>query len=126
MRVIVMGGSIAGLTAGLLAMSDGHDVTVLDRGRDLCPAGPAEAWACWPRLQQPHACLPGLRDLLQRHLPHVYTALLQAGALELATPSGGIAVGCRRTTIEFALRRSCQAAGLPIQHATTVTGLDTS
>src|SRR5262249_37048576 len=51
-------------------------------------------------------------------------ALLKAGALELATPSGGIAVGCRRTTIELALRRCCQAAGLPVQYATTVTGLD--
>lgn len=120
-----MGGSVTGLMAALLAARDGHQVTVLDRGRPELPAGPAEAWAAWPWLQQPHALLPGLRRLLRRHFPAVYRALLQAGAVELPGPSGEVALGCRRTTLELQLRRHARTRGLQVEHAATVTGLET-
>jgi len=120
-----MGGSLAGISAALLAARAGHDVTVLERGL-AAPADPEEAWDVWPRLRQPHAFLPGLRRLLLRYFPEAYRSVLRAGAVELLTTAGEIALGCRRTTLELALRQQATAAGLRLAPATTVTGLDTS
>jgi 2-polyprenyl-6-methoxyphenol hydroxylase-like FAD-dependent oxidoreductase len=125
-RVVVLGGSVAGITVGLLAAQAGHDVTVLERSSAAMPSGPEEAWPMWPWLRQPHAFLPGLRALLLARLPEVYRAFMAAGAVELPAPGGGIAMAARRTTFELALRRCARDAGLRVRYATTVTGLDVS
>jgi 2-polyprenyl-6-methoxyphenol hydroxylase-like FAD-dependent oxidoreductase len=122
----VLGGSAAGITVGLLAAQAGHDVTVLERSPAAMPSGPEEAWRMWPWLRQPHAFLPGVRALLLTRLPEVYRAFMAIGAVELPAPGGGIAMAARRATFELALRRCARDAGLRVQYATTVTGLDVS
>ena len=126
MHVVVLGGSAAGITLGLLAAQAGHDVTVLERSPAAMPSGPGEAWRMWPWLRQPHAFLPGLRALLLARLPEVYRAFMAAGAAELPAPGGGIAMAARRSTFELALRRCARDAGLRVRYGTTVTGLDVS
>src|SRR5205823_722817 len=73
------------LCAAMLLARDGHRVTVLERD----PAEPPEpdaAWAGWDRrgcaqFRLPHYMLPRFRQLLERELPDVATALAEAGGL---------------------------------------------
>lgn len=86
-KVCINGGSVAGLSTALLLAADGHDVTVAERdpappSRDL-----AESWESWERrsvrqFRQTHGFLPRFRKILLEELPHVWTRLLEAGALE--------------------------------------------
>lgn len=111
-RVVVIGGGVAGTAFALLAARHGHSVTVLERDADDVPATVDAAWESWPRrtvphLRQPHAFVAGVRSLLRTHWPEVHTALLAAGAEEfpLGTREDEVAVGCRRSTLEWVLRR---------------------
>jgi 2-polyprenyl-6-methoxyphenol hydroxylase-like FAD-dependent oxidoreductase len=119
--VIVMGGGVAGLAAGLLLARDGHRVTLIDRD-DLGAGEAAQRSPEWvrsgvPQFLQPHGFIPRGRSELRRHLPDVYEALLAAGASEVDTRRklGGPVIAAdeelqylavRRPLIEWALRRA--------------------
>jgi 2-polyprenyl-6-methoxyphenol hydroxylase-like FAD-dependent oxidoreductase len=125
-RIIVVGGSVAGLGAAHLLARDGHDVTVLERDATPLPATPAEAFEHWdrrgaPQVRHSHAFLARLRNLLRDRAPDLLAALLAHGAEELPygnflpptmtdrEPRPGdddlVMLACRRVTFEWVLRR---------------------
>jgi 2-polyprenyl-6-methoxyphenol hydroxylase-like FAD-dependent oxidoreductase len=84
-KIIVLGGGVCGLAAGLMLARDGHRVTVLERDPARAPATPEEAWVEWPRdgvaqFRQAHYLQPRGRHVLDAELPDVRDALLAAGA----------------------------------------------
>ena len=81
MRIVVIGGGVAGLGAAHFLARDGHDVTVLERDATPLPATPAEAFAHWdrrgaPQVRHSHAFLARLRNLLRDRAPDLLAALL--------------------------------------------------
>jgi 2-polyprenyl-6-methoxyphenol hydroxylase-like FAD-dependent oxidoreductase len=144
-RVVVAGGSIAGLATALALAGQGRDVLVLDRA-DPPPDGPANEVAnTWVRPAVPHAqhshtlTSLGVAVLLDR-APEVFAAVLAAGAVPLdiasALPAhlGGrvdgdsdlVALGCRRTVLELVLYRHVrELRGVEIRHEVRVCGLTT-
>jgi 2-polyprenyl-6-methoxyphenol hydroxylase-like FAD-dependent oxidoreductase len=131
MRVIVVGGGVAGLGAALALSRDGHPVRVLERDDTELPASPVEAFESWPRRGAPqvwhsHAFLARLRQLLAERAPEVLAALHAHGAYDLRfadylpptftdrTPDPRdeelTLFACRRITFEWVLRR-CVLAG---------------
>jgi 2-polyprenyl-6-methoxyphenol hydroxylase-like FAD-dependent oxidoreductase len=131
-RIVIAGGSAAGLLSALLLSRRGHDVVVLDRDA-LGPASDVEAAAesafraAAPQIVQPHALLPRCRQLFIDHLPDVYEELLSAGAAEVplaqqmpssltrrqAKPGDELftMIMTRRSTLDWVLR--CVAARQP-------------
>ena len=126
MRVVIVGGGVAGLGSALELGRAGHDVTVLERDPTPLPADPHAAFE-WdrrgaPQVRHSHAFLARLRNLLRDHHPDVLAALLDAGATELRftenlpptlddpRPFPGdedlVGLACRRTTFEWVLRRT--------------------
>ncbi len=86
-KVCINGGSVAGLSTALLLAADGHDVTVAERDPAPPSREPRESWEAWDRrsvrqFRQSHAFLPRFRRVLVDELPHVWTRLLEAGAVE--------------------------------------------
>jgi 2-polyprenyl-6-methoxyphenol hydroxylase-like FAD-dependent oxidoreductase len=84
-RILVLGGGICGLAAGLLLARDGHRVTLLERDPAPVPDTPRGAWEAWerggvPHFRQPHGLQPRGRALLDAELPDVSAALEAAGA----------------------------------------------
>jgi 2-polyprenyl-6-methoxyphenol hydroxylase-like FAD-dependent oxidoreductase len=125
MRVVVVGGGIAGLGTALACARDGHEVTILERDDTPMPTN-ADAAFDWkrsgaPQVRHSHAFLARLRNLLRARAPDVLHALLDAGASEIAftenlpvtltdrEPRPGddelVAIACRRTTFEWVLQR---------------------
>lgn len=131
MKVVVVGGSAAGLLTALVLAEAGHEVEVLDRD-PLEPAPDVESAAATafrasaPQIVQAHALLPLCRELLLEHLPSVYEDLLDTGAVEapLSTqmppslldrdPRPGderlTMLFTRRSTFDWVLLRSAVAA----------------
>lgn len=125
LRIIVVGGGIAGLGTALACARAGHEVTVLER--DDTPMAPdADAAFEWertgaPQVRHSHAFLARLRNLLRDRAPDVLDALFAAGATEIPftahlpptlsdqLPRPGddqlVALACRRTTFEWVLRK---------------------
>ena len=124
-EVVVAGAGVAGLAAALVMGRDGHRVTLLERDPTPLPATPEEAFD-WdrrgaPQVRHSHAFLARLRNLLRDSYPDVLDDLFAAGATELRflanlppefpdrTEYPGdedlVALACRRTTFEWALRR---------------------
>ena len=140
--IVVLGGGVAGLAAGLALGRDGHRVTVLDRD-DLGVGEPLEALT-WerpgvPHFQQPHAFTPRGRKELLTTFPDVYEALLAAGAWDLdlrprirgreTRPDDAelAFVAARRPLIEWALRRASAAQpNVVLRGNTRAIGLDAS
>ena len=65
-RILVLGGGVCGLSAGLMLARDGHAVTVLERDAAPVPDSPERAWAEWrragvPHFKQPHGLQPRAR-----------------------------------------------------------------
>lgn len=127
MRIIVVGGSAAGLFTGLLLARAGHEVQVLDRdvvdpAADVDSAAASAFRATAPQVMQPHVVLSLCRRLLRQRLPDVYDALLDVGVAEapLATqmpvslPDRAERPGdellallmTRRSTFDWVLRRA--------------------
>jgi 2-polyprenyl-6-methoxyphenol hydroxylase-like FAD-dependent oxidoreductase len=113
------------LAAALVMGRQGHRVTLLERDATPLPSTPEEAFA-WdrrgaPQVRHSHAFLARLRNLLRDDYPDVLDHLFDAGATELrflanlpsefpdhAVYPGDedlVALACRRTTFEWALRR---------------------
>ena len=145
MRILVLGGSAAGLFTSLLLARAGHDVVVLERD-DISPAPDVETAAvrafraAAPQIVQPHIVLALCRVLLRRHLPDVYEALVEAGAREagletqmaptLADRSSRqgderfTSLMTRRSTLDQVLRlTAAEQAGLQIRSGVRVLGL---
>jgi 2-polyprenyl-6-methoxyphenol hydroxylase-like FAD-dependent oxidoreductase len=145
LRIIVVGGGIAGLGTALACARDGHQVTVLER--DDTPMPPdADAAFGWqrtgaPQVRHSHAFLARLRNLLRDRAPDVLEALFASGAAEIRftddlpitltdrSPRPGdddlVALACRRTTFEWVLRKQALAEpGVEFRHGVAATGLD--
>jgi 2-polyprenyl-6-methoxyphenol hydroxylase-like FAD-dependent oxidoreductase len=84
MRIVIAGGGMIGLCAGMLLADDGHEVTVLERDA-AAPPDPAEAWDTWERrgvnqFRLPHFFLSRFRTIAESELPRLTDALIAAGA----------------------------------------------
>lgn len=125
-QAIVIGGGITGLATALVLSSRAVRVTVLERDAEPDARGPGDAFESWqrhgaPQARHSHVFLGRLRNLLRDHYPALLDALLAAGARELRSmerlppaleglepePEDAdlVALGCRRTTFEWVLRR---------------------
>ena len=144
--VLIVGGSIAGLTSGLMLARAGHQVTVLERDAAAVPRNVEEA-ASWmrptvPQVQHAHGFGALSRAILARRLPDVLGDLLAVGAGEYRlrqwmppTAAGAetitvertddlISLGCRRSTFDWVLRqRALGQPGLTLRAGVLVTGL---
>jgi len=142
-RVVVVGGSIAGLAVALAMAEHGREVVVLDRA-DPPPEGPAaEIAGSWarptvPQAQHAHTLTSlGVSVLLDR-APAVYAAALAAGAAPIEVVStlpahlGGrvdgddelVVLACRRTVLELVLHRVVRSLpGVEVRHRVRVRGL---
>lgn len=87
MRIMIVGGSAAGLSVALLLARDGNQVTVLDHDR-LEPAADVETAAKEaarpraPHLVHTHVVMCLAKRLLVERLPGVHAELLRTGAVE--------------------------------------------
>lgn len=145
MRIIVIGGSAAGLSAALLLARAGHQAEVLDQDA-LVPAPDIETAArtafrpAAPQLVQLHQLIPLGRLLLRDHLPDVYALLLTVGAVESPvsdrmpltmtnrsprTDDDDLtSLQVRRSTIDWVLRTiAADEPGIELRGETRVTGL---
>ncbi len=126
-RAVVIGGGITGLAAARVLSDRGAEVAILERDSDPPADDTREAFDSWqrhgaPQVRHSHAFLGRLRSLLRDHYPDILEALMAAGARELdmlARPpltlppltyepgdEDFVALGCRRTTFEWVLRRA--------------------
>lgn len=81
-RIIIMGGSVAGLLTGMQLARAGHDVTVLERESLAAVAAadtPAASRPGAPHAVHGHALLSRAAVEIRRALPEVYAALVSAG-----------------------------------------------
>ncbi len=77
-QIVVMGGGLVGLTAGMLLARDGHQVTVLERDAGGPKGRATDLWQRWDRrgvnqFRQLHFMLPRWRAVMERELPEVIT-----------------------------------------------------
>lgn len=157
-NLLVIGAGAGGLGGALLFAKRGHDVTVLERDADEPPGTPEEAWERWarrgvPQVRQSHAFLGRVRQIAAATFPELLDELEGARAYAInftermfptiddPSPKAGdedlVAIGCRRTTLEWALRRvvadqpnitvrSGVAVGGLLSEASRVTGVRTA
>lgn len=143
--IILAGGGISGLAAGLMLARDGHAVRVLEADPDPVPESPAAAWAMWSRrgvsqFRQAHSLQARGRVVLDAALPDVAAAIRAAGGLEtdlLGRMPPGItdraprpgdarftALTARRPVLEWAFARAADAQpGLEVRRGSAVSGL---
>jgi 2-polyprenyl-6-methoxyphenol hydroxylase-like FAD-dependent oxidoreductase len=142
MKVVMVGGGIAGLSAAMLLQRDGNDVTLLERDAAPPPADADAAWGDWDRrgvnqFRLLHFFQPRFRELMSAELPDVVEAFDAAGALHFnpvadapAEMTGGHrdgderfeAVTGRRPVMEAAIARVA-ATTLDIRRGAAVAGL---
>lgn len=85
-HVLVLGGGMTGLIAGMLLARDGLRVTLVERDPDGPPGDVDERARSWGRrgvnqFRLPHACLPRLRHVLEAELPDVAQAMRDGGCM---------------------------------------------
>lgn len=145
MRIIVIGGSVAGLSAALILARAGHSVIVVERDH-LQPAADVETAAAgaWrvtaPQIVQPHILLTTFREILRARLPDVYAGLLDAGVANatlaslmpptLADRSAApgderlLPLMTRRATVDWVLGRAAAAeSSVDLRYGVRVIGL---
>jgi 2-polyprenyl-6-methoxyphenol hydroxylase-like FAD-dependent oxidoreductase len=86
--IVVCGGGVIGLCAGLMLAEDGHEVTVLEPDPADPPGAPAEAWDGWRRagvaqFRQPHTLLPRFQQVVDRELPGLTERLGDGGCVRV-------------------------------------------
>jgi 2-polyprenyl-6-methoxyphenol hydroxylase-like FAD-dependent oxidoreductase len=86
--IVVCGGGVIGLCAGLMLAEDGHEVAVLEPDPADPPGTPAEAWDGWRRagvaqFRQPHTLLPRFRQVVDRELPGLTERLVDGGCVRV-------------------------------------------
>ena len=129
-RIVVLGGGVCGLAAGLMLARDGHAVTLLERDPAPVPDSPEAAWEAWERrgvaqFHQTHFLQSRGRAVLEAELADVLAAFTAAGAAHfnaLDRMPPGIAdraprpgderfgtVTGRRATLEHVLARAAEA-----------------
>lgn len=85
----MIGGSIAGLAAGLALRVAGHRVHIIESDPISDYDTPLEAFELWDRRGSPqsrhaHAFLARLHQLIKKHTPVLLERLLAVGAEELS------------------------------------------
>lgn len=131
MRVVVVGGGVAGLGSALVLARRGHDVEVVERDDTPMPESADEAFE-WdrrgaPQVRHSHAFLARMVGLLRSDYPELYAELLTQGATEMrfgddlpptitnfepqADDDQLVMLACRRTTFEWVLRRAALGDG---------------
>ena len=131
MRIVVVGGGVAGLGSALVLARQSHDVVVVERDDTPMPTSADEAFE-WdrrgaPQVRHSHAFLARLVGLLRTEHTDVYDALLAEGATEMQfgedlpptitdfvrVPEDDelVMLACRRTTFEWVLRSKAIAEG---------------
>jgi 2-polyprenyl-6-methoxyphenol hydroxylase-like FAD-dependent oxidoreductase len=83
--ILILGGGVCGLSAGIMLARDGHEVTVLERDEAPVPESGEEAWGQWSRegvtqFRQGHLMAAGGRAVLEQELPDVLAGFVSAGA----------------------------------------------
>lgn len=145
-KVVVIGGSITGLTGALALKAHGFDVTIVDRDPSpdvsVQPAN-SNIWVRRGALHapQPHVLTARLRNRLHEWYPELVRDLLAAGAWEqpfidivhpdlagdYVEPDDGEPVTvlmARRTTLELVMRRHVERLGIAtVLDGTPVTSL---
>ena len=140
-RVVVVGGSVAGLGAALALSRQGHAVTVLEADSQAAPETGSEMWQAWqrpgvPQFRHYHGVLARGRRVLLDGAPDVMQDILAAGVEEqdLAKDVPGgvrepgdedlVALRLRRPLFEGALRRAVEREPLVhVRVGVTVNGL---
>jgi len=144
-RIVVLGGGVCGLAAGILLRRDGHEVTVLERDPEPVPSTVEDAWHRWSRdgvtqFRQAHYLTSRGRILLEEALPDVLASLEGANAFPFdppkimppsitdRTPRPGDerfpTVNARRAVFEQVLGGFADAeSGLEVRRGVSVAGL---
>ena len=133
-KVLIIGGSITGLTGALALAAAGFDVTIVERDpspdASLEPAN-SNTWTRRGALHalQPHVLTARLRNRLREWYPELVQDLLDAGAWEqpfedtihpdraaaYRAPAGAEEISvlmARRTTLELVMRRHVERRGI--------------
>ncbi|MFC4950284.1 FAD-dependent oxidoreductase [Pseudonocardia sp. GCM10023141] len=135
-RIVVAGGSLAGLVVALFAARSGREVVVLEGDDRPVPAAPEDVWQGWrrrgvPQFRQLHGTQALGWSILAARAPDVLAELGAVGACaaQLLTLPGPVAaelvqLRCRRPILEWVLRRTVLAEpGIEFRPGTEVTGL---
>ncbi|MEY2396845.1 MAG: hypothetical protein QOJ00_19 [Actinomycetota bacterium] len=140
-KVVVVGAGIGGLASSILLSRAGHDVVMVERDDTPMP-GDVEGAFAWdrrgaPQVRHTHGFPALIRQILRDHMPDVLDALRAAGVREVSImPSSARpdmadyerhaedlqVLSCRRTTLEWVLRRCALAE--PNVHFVVGVGVD--
>jgi flavin-dependent dehydrogenase len=145
LKIVIIGGSAAGMFAALVLRRAGHDVLLFER-ESLDPASDVESAASSafrtgaPHLVQPHIVMAKCRELLGELLPDVLNSLLAAGVtpanlssqmadtLADKSPRPGderlAVLMTRRSTVDWVLRKAVATQpGVTLRAGARVMGL---
>ena len=145
-RVIVVGGSLTGMAAGLALAESGCRVTILEREKLPSCDDSVSAFQQWqrpgaPQTRHSHAFLARLHNDLENRAPALYAELLAAGAERMHFKDMVKAVyeaprfipeddeltllACRRITFDWVFRRHLEArSDIAYRDGTAVEGLE--
>lgn len=84
-RILVLGGGVCGLAAGIMLARDGHEVTLLERDPAPVPETLEEAWEEWDRggvsqFRLAHFLHARASDVIAREFPDIREAMIAAEA----------------------------------------------